>query len=65
MQKITLEFTNDDARSIAYFLRKRYSTDARTGLKRLCGIAVRQEVAQQAQKELDENGYQVSGIDGK
>lgn len=53
MIKIILEFTNTDANSIAYFLRKRYGKDKRTDLKKLCEIAVRKEVAVQAKHEVD------------
>jgi len=54
MQKITLTFTNDDARYIEYFLRALYGKDKRTSLTQLCNIAVRKEVAKQAKSELEE-----------
>jgi len=54
MQKVTLNFTNDDARAIAAFLRARYQRDKRATLRGLCELAVRTEVAAQARVELEE-----------
>ena len=60
MKTVTIKFTNGEAHRIAYFLRKRYGRDKRANLNVLCEIAVKQEVAKQAQidvydalKELD------------
>ena len=54
MQAITLEFTNGDARYLLYTLRKRYGKDRRATLRGLCDLAVRTEIAAQAQEDLDE-----------
>ena len=54
MRRVILEFANDDARYVEYYLRTKYGRDKRTPLANLCKIAVRQEVGRQAQKELDE-----------
>jgi hypothetical protein len=51
--KIELYVSERDARAWEYFLRRRYGKK-RAGLKALVEIAVRQEVAAQAKKELDE-----------
>lgn len=50
---ITLNFANEDARRIEYFLRRKYGKDGRTNLTTLINIAVRKEVAEQAKKELE------------
>jgi len=54
MEAVVLEFTNSEARYIASFLRRRYNKDKRTRFSRLCEIAVRCEVARQANEELSE-----------
>lgn len=54
MQKVTLTFSNNDARTIAYLLRIRYNCDKRATLRGLCEMAVRTEVANQARVELKE-----------
>lgn len=53
MRKVTLTFTNDDARVIASFLRTRYGKDKRATLRGLCEVAVRTEVVAQARVELE------------
>ncbi len=50
--RITLKFRDTDARTITYFLRRRYSSKA--DLEKLVMVAIRREVASEAEKELDE-----------
>lgn len=54
MAQITIKFRDDEARTIKAFLCQRYRMNKNTGLETLCKIAIRQEVAAEAQKELDE-----------
>jgi len=54
METITIKITDRDARVIAGFLRAAYGKNKNTSLNTLCEIAIRTEVAKQAQKELDE-----------
>jgi hypothetical protein len=49
--KIELKFRTDDARTIEYFLRKRYNSKAK--LEKLVMVAIRHEVALEAKKESD------------
>ena len=55
---VRITISRRDARTWEYYLRRRYGKK-RMGLERLIKIAVSQEVAAQAQKELDETGYHV------
>lgn len=50
--KIELKFRSDDARSVEYYLKRRYNSKA--ALEKLAMVAIRREVASEAQKELDE-----------
>lgn len=50
--RITLKFRDTDARTITYFLRRRYNSKA--DLEKLVMVAIRREVASEAEKELDE-----------
>ena len=50
--RIELKFRDDDARSIKYYLQRRYKSKA--SLEKLAMVAIRREVANEAQKELDE-----------
>ena len=50
--QVILKFRSDDARTVNYFLRRRYNSKA--DLQKLAMVAVRREVANEAQKELDE-----------
>jgi len=50
--KITITFNNSYARSAEYYLRKRYNS--RANLEKLVKVAITREVANEAQKELDE-----------
>lgn len=52
MKTIKIEVTNNDAWAIASYLRDRYKRDRRTTLNKLCEIAIRREVAEQARIEL-------------
>jgi hypothetical protein len=54
--QVVLKFRDDDARSIQYYLRRRYSS--RKGLEKLILIAIRKEVGLEAQRELDEMNAQ-------
>jgi hypothetical protein len=51
--KITLTFSDDDARAARSFLADRYGKRKDTSLEVLAMIAIRQEVAAQAQVDLD------------
>ncbi len=55
--QITLRFRADDARIVAYYLRRRYKAKSTAKLERLAMVAIRREVANEAQKELDETSY--------
>lgn len=48
MKTITLKFTDEQASNIGYFLRKKYKADKRTGLPKLCKIAIFREIREQA-----------------
>ena len=50
--RITLAFRDSDARTVEYCLRRRYNSKA--SLEKLAMVAIRREVANEAQKELDE-----------
>jgi hypothetical protein len=50
--QIVLKFRDPDARTVTYYLRKRYGSKA--DLKSLAMLAIRKEVANEAQKELEE-----------
>jgi len=50
--RIILKFRDTDARTITYFLRCRYNSKA--DLQKLAMVAIRREVAREAEKELDE-----------
>lgn len=56
--KIEIAFTESEARSILYYLRKRYASKAE--LKTLCKLAIRCEVAAQARMELKEAESELS-----
>jgi len=60
MATVTLKFTDDDARSIEHFLRRKYGKDKRTSFSKLCKIAVLTETAEYAKQELDKSGYHKS-----
>jgi hypothetical protein len=53
MVKVTLKFTDSQARIVASYLRKRYGKDGRTTLAMLCKKAVLREAAGEARKELE------------
>jgi len=55
--QIILKFRDADARSIEYYLRRRYSSKAR--LMRLVMVAIRREVSNEAEKELGEISEEV------
>jgi hypothetical protein len=50
--RIELKFINDGARTVEYFLQKRYNSKAK--LEKLIMLAVRREVADEAKNELGE-----------
>jgi len=50
--RIELKFRDADARSVDYYLKRRYNSKA--NLDKLVMVAIRREVALEAQKELDE-----------
>ena len=50
--KLTIVLGNSYARSAEYYLRKRYNSKAQ--LEKLIKVAITREVANEAQKELDE-----------
>mgnify|MGYP001612209004 CR=1 FL=1 len=50
--RIVLAFTDSHARSMEYFLRRRY--DRKSKLAKLCRIAIFREVAAEAEKEMKE-----------
>ena len=50
--KLTITFNNTSARSAEYYLRKRYNSKA--NLEKLVKVAITREVADEAQKEIDE-----------
>jgi len=52
--QITIKFKDDDARSILYYLRRRYDKP-RASLNKLARIAILVAVAEQAEKELETN----------
>jgi hypothetical protein len=54
MKTVTLRFTDDDARYALYALRMRYNRDGRTGLAKLCKMAVIMEVGAEAERDLAE-----------
>jgi hypothetical protein len=62
MRTITIEVTNDTARTWEWLLRSKYGKDKRTSLDKLCGIAIGRAALEQAQAEytaaqaLDEPG---------
>ncbi len=52
--QITLKFRNTDARTIEYYLRRRYGGSGKAKLDKLVMVAIRREVANEAEKELAE-----------
>ncbi len=52
--QITLKFRDNDARTVTYYLKRRYNARSTAKLERLAMVAIRREVASEAQKELDE-----------
>lgn len=52
--QITLKFRDTDARTVEYYLRRRYGGTRKAKLEKLAMVAIRREVANEAQKELDE-----------
>ena len=52
MKTITINVTDDDARLWAWILRKEYGKDKRTGLDKLCEIAVRKAVVKALENDL-------------
>lgn len=50
--QITLKFRDTDARTVEYYLRRRYNSKAK--LDKLAMVAIRREVANEAEKELAE-----------
>lgn len=52
--QITLRFRTDDARTVTYYLRRRYDAKPKAKLEDLVMVAIRREVASEAQKELNE-----------
>lgn len=52
--RIEIRFRSDEARAIQSFLAQRYGKRKDTDLATLAKIAIRQEVAMEAKKELDE-----------
>jgi len=50
--KLTIAFRDSDARTITYFLRRRYHSKA--NLENLAKLAIRTEVAKEAEIELKE-----------
>ncbi len=52
--KIEISFKDDEARAIRSYLAQRYGKRKDTNLATLAKIAIRQEVAMEAKKELDE-----------
>lgn len=50
--QIVIKFTDDAARRNEYYLRRRYKSKA--SLEKLAKVAILREVANEAQKELDE-----------
>jgi hypothetical protein len=49
MRQIVIEFTDDEAKYVQSFLRRKYSKDKKIGINELCEIAIRKEVAEQAE----------------
>lgn len=54
MIMISIAFTDQQAKEIDYFLRKKYKKDKRTNLSKLCKIAVFHEIQIQAKKDIKE-----------
>ena len=54
MKTVTLKFKDDEARYALYALRKLYNRDGRTGLAKLCRMAVTMEVGIVAEKDMVE-----------
>jgi len=53
MRNIEITVSDDTARTWEWLLRLAYGKDGRTGLERLCRIAIETEVAKAAQALLD------------
>lgn len=51
--RIEIAFTDSHARSIEYYLRRRY--DRKSKLAKLCRMAICKEVGAEAEKEMKEN----------
>ena len=56
--KIEIRFRSDEARAIQAYLAQRYGKRKDTDLATLVKIAIRQEVAAEARKELDWEGWE-------
>ena len=61
MKTITIQVTNEDARVWAWVLRKEYSKDKRTGLDKLCEIAVRRAVVNALEHDLKDSMGNIEG----
>jgi hypothetical protein len=55
MKEVTLKFSDSDSRIIYCFLRDKYNKSNKITLEKLCEIAIRKEVAEQAKFEVEEN----------
>jgi len=54
MKEIKIKISDSDARRIYLYLRDKYKKTNNISLERLCEIAIRKEVAEQAKIELEE-----------
>ena len=54
MKIISLKFTDNEIREIIYFLGRRYDRDRRSGIPKLCKLAIFHEIREQAKKDLEE-----------
>lgn len=54
MKIISLKFTDNEVREIIYFLGRRYERDRRSGIPKLCKLAILHEIREQANKDVEE-----------